>query len=76
LLEGEINRVLTNPVPAPAQISPQEQIDKLFHPPQSAESSGITPPQPSSERHVNTADTEQQTKAKVNAIFSPAGPHN
>src|SRR6185437_8543396 len=30
LLEGEINRVLTNPVPAPAQISPQEQIDKLF----------------------------------------------
>jgi len=70
LLQGEINRVLANPVPAPAQISPQEQIDKLFQ-----------SPQPSSERGVNGPNTEEQTKAKVNAIFSspalsPAGPHN
>lgn len=81
LLEGEINSVLDNPVPAAKQISPQEQIDKLFQPSQSAQSSRITPPQPSSERRVNPPDTEQQTKAKVNAIFSdtassPAGPHN
>ena len=81
LLEGEINSVLANPVPAPAQISPQEQIDKLFQPPQSAQSSGITPPQPSSERGVNAPNTEQQTKAKINAIFSnpapsSAEPHN
>jgi tetratricopeptide (TPR) repeat protein len=80
LLEGEINNVLANPVAAPAQISPQEQIDKLFQPAQSAQSSRITP-QPSSERGVNAPNTEQQTKAKVNAIFSnpalsPAGPHN
>ena len=81
LLQGEINRVLANPVPVPAQMSPQEQIGKLFQPPQSAQSSGITPPQPPSERGVNPLDSEQQTKAKVNAIFSspalsPAGPHN
>jgi hypothetical protein len=81
LLEGEINSVLANPGPAPAQISPQEQINKLFQPPQAAQSSGITPPQPPSERGVNAPNTEQQTKAKVNAIFSnpalsPAGPHN
>jgi hypothetical protein len=81
LLEGEINGVLANPVPASAQISPQDEINKLFQPPQSAQSSRITPPQPSSERRVNAPDTKQQTKAKVNAIFSnpalsPAGPHN
>jgi hypothetical protein len=81
LLEGKINSVLANPVSAPTQISPQEQIDELFQPPRSAQSSGIIPPQPSSERRVNAPDTEQQTKAKVNAIFSnpalsPAGPHN
>jgi hypothetical protein len=71
LLEGQINNVLGNPVPAAAQISPQEQIEKLFQP----------PPQPSSEPRVNAPDTEQQTKTKVNSIFSnpassPAGPHN
>jgi len=69
LVEGEINHVLGNPVPAPAQISPQEQIDKLFQSPPSSESGDSAP------------DTEQQTKAKVSAIFSnpalsPAGPHN
>ncbi len=81
LVQGQINNILGNPVPAPAQSSPQEQIDKLFQRPQSAPSSGISPPQPTSERGVNAANTEQQTKAKVNAIFSnsapsPAGPHN
>lgn len=83
LLEGEINSVLANPVPAPApaEIAPQEQIDKLFQPPQSAQSSGIAPPQPSSGPGLNASDTEQQRKAKINAIFSnpapsPAEPHN
>jgi hypothetical protein len=81
LLEGQIKSVLGNPVPAAAQISPQEQIEKLFQPPQSAQPSGITPPQPPSEPRVDAPDTEQQTKTKLNAIFSnpassPAGPHN
>jgi hypothetical protein len=81
LLEGKINSVLRNPLPAAAQISPQEQIEKLFQPWQSAHASGITRPQPSSDPRVNAPDTEQQTKTKVNAIFSnpassPAGPHN
>jgi hypothetical protein len=80
LLEGQINSVLGNPVPAAAQISPQEQIEKLFQASQS-QPSGITPPRPSSEPRVNAPDTEQETKTKVNAIFSnpassPAGPHN
>ncbi|HEY6248457.1 MAG TPA: hypothetical protein VI685_00775, partial [Candidatus Angelobacter sp.] len=80
LLRGQINDILASPVPAAAQVSPQEQIDRLFQP-QSAQSSGIAPPQPSSEPRVNAHDTEQQNKAKVNAIFSsPApsatGPHN
>ena len=80
LVEDQINHVLRNPVSAAAQISPQEQIDKLFQQSQSAQLSGITTPQ-SSEPRVNAPDTEQQTKAKVNAIFSnptpaPAGPHN
>lgn len=70
LLEGQINSVLGHPVSGPAQISPQEQIDKLF---QAA--------QPSSGPGLNASDAEQQTKAKVSAIFSnpapsPAGPHN
>ena len=80
LLRGQINDILANPVPAAAQVSPQEQIDRLFQP-QPAQSPGIAPPQPSSEPRVNAPDTEQQTRAKVNAIFSsPApsatGPHN
>jgi hypothetical protein len=79
LLESQINNVLGNPDPAPAQISPQEQIDKLFQLPQSAQPSGNTPTQPS-EPPVNAPETEQQTKTKVNAIFSnpippPAGPN-
>jgi hypothetical protein len=81
LLEGKINSALGNPVSAPAESSPQEQIDKLFQPPQSAQSSGIAPPQPSSGPGLNAPNTEQQSKAKINAIFSnpapsPAGPHN
>ena len=79
-LESQINNVFGKTVPRPAQISPQEQIDNLFQPSQSAQSSGTTPPQ-SSESQVNVPDTEQQTKTKVNAVFSdtassPAGPHN
>src|SRR6185437_1727132 len=78
-LESQINSVLGNPAPAPAQISPQEEIDKLFQPAQSPQPSGIIPPQASAPT-VNGPDTEQQTKAKVNAVFSnpvtsPAGPH-
>lgn len=70
LLEGQINDVLGNPAPAAAKVSPQAQINNLFH-----------PSQPTSEPRVNAPDTEQQTKAKVNAIFlnpapSSAGPHN
>jgi tetratricopeptide (TPR) repeat protein len=81
LVQGQINNILGNPVPVPAQSSPQEQIDKLFQPSQSGQASGITKPQPSSEPRVNAPDTEQQTKAKVNAIFSnpapsSAEPHN
>jgi tetratricopeptide (TPR) repeat protein len=73
LLQGQINKILGNQVPAAAQSSPQDQIERLFQPSQSE--------QPSSEPRVNAADTEQQTKAKVNAIFSnpapsSAGPHN
>jgi tetratricopeptide (TPR) repeat protein len=73
LLKGQINKILGNPVPAATQSSRQEEIEKLFQPSQSG--------QPSSEARVNAADTEQQTKAKVNAIFSnpapsSAGPHN
>jgi hypothetical protein len=80
LLEGQISNVLRHPVPA-AQNSPQEQIDQLFQPPQTARSSGITLPPASSEPRINAPDTEQQTKTKVNAIFSnpassPEGPHN
>jgi hypothetical protein len=80
LLESQINSVLGNPDSAPAQTSPQEQIDKLFQSPQSAQPSGITPPQ-SSEPRVNAPDTEQLTKTKVNAVFSNSvpsltGPHN
>jgi tetratricopeptide (TPR) repeat protein len=80
LLRGQINDILANPVPAAAQVSPQEQIDRLFQP-QSAQSSGITPPQPPTGPEGNAPDTEQQTKAKVKAIFSnpaasPEGPHN
>ena len=81
LVRGQINNIFGNPVPVPAQSSPQEQIDKLFQPSQSGLPSGITAPQPSSEPRVNAPDTEQQTKAKVNAIFSnpapsSAEPHN
>jgi tetratricopeptide (TPR) repeat protein len=81
LVRGQINNILGNPVPVPAQSSPQEQIDKLFQPSQSGHPSGITAPQPYSEPRVNAPDTEQQTKAKVNAIFSnhapsSAEPHN
>lgn len=70
LLEGQIDSLLGHPVSGPAQLSPQEQIDKLFQPSQSSSAPGLNPP-----------DTEQQTKAKVNAIFSkpdpsPAGAHN
>jgi hypothetical protein len=69
LLEGQISNVLRHPVPA-AQTSPQEQIDKLFQ-----------PRQPPSGPAVNWADIQQQTKTKVQEIFSnsadsPAGPHN
>jgi hypothetical protein len=70
LLKGQINSVLANPVPAAVQISPQEQIDKLFQKPQSPQPSGIAPPQPSFEPQVTTPDTDQQLKTKVNAIFS------
>lgn len=81
LLEGQINSLLGHPVSGPTQLSPQEQIDKLFQSSQFAQSSAITPPQPSSGPVLNLADTEEQTKAKVNAILShpapsPAGPHN
>lgn len=81
LLEGQINSLLGHPVSGPAQLSPQEQIDKLFQSPASAQSSAITGPQQSSGPGLNAPDTEQQTKAKVNAILSnpassPAGPHN
>ena len=70
LLEGQIDSLLGHPISGPGQISPQEQIDKLFQPPQSSSAPGSNPP-----------DSEQQTKAKVNAIFSNpepslAGPHN
>ena len=80
LLQGQINGVLGHPGSGPAQMSPQEQIDNLFQP-HSAQSSVTTPPQQSSGPVLNPADTEQQTKAKVNAILSgpapsPAGPHN
>lgn len=80
LLEGQINSLLGHPLSGPALISPQEQIDQLFQP-QSAQSSAIIPPQPRSGPGLNEPDTEQQTKARVNAIFSnrvpsPAGPHN
>jgi len=73
LLRGQINDILANPVPAAAEVSPQEQIDRLFQP-QSAQSPGIAPPQPSSKPRVNAPDTEQQTRAKVNAIFSSPAP--
>lgn len=81
LLEGQIDSVLGHPVSGPAQISPQEQIDKLFQPSHSTPSSAITPPQQSSGPEINAPETEQQTKAKVNAILSgpvpsSAGPHN
>jgi hypothetical protein len=80
MLESQINSVLGNSHSAPGQISPQEQIDELFQPPQSAQPSGIAPPQPSAPQ-VNAPDTEQLTKTKVNAVFSnsvplPTGPHN
>ena len=70
LLQGQINNVLGNAVPAGAQVSPQAQIKNLFQ-----------PAQPSSEPRGTAPDTEQQTKTKVNAIFSSseapaAGPHN
>jgi hypothetical protein len=74
LLERQINSVLGNHVPATAQLSPQEQIDKLFQQSQPAQASGITPPRPSSEPRVNAPDTEQQTTTKVNAIFSNPAP--
>ena len=74
LLKGQINSVLANPVPAAVQISPQEQIDKLFQPPQSALSSAITPPQRSSGPGLTTPDAEQQLKTKVDAIFSNPAP--
>ena len=81
LLESQINSVLGHPVSGPAQISPQEQIENLFQSPHSTQSSAITPPQQSSGPGLNALDTEQQTKAKVNAILSDpvpstAGPHN
>ena len=66
LLQGQINSLLGNPVPAAGQVSPQEQIGKLFQQSQSA--------QPSSEPRVTTPDTEQQLKTKVNAIFSNPAP--
>ena len=70
VLEGQIDGLLGHPVSGTAQTSAQEQIGKLFQPPQSSSAPGLNPP-----------DTEQQTKAKVNAIFSkpepsPPGPHN
>ena len=74
LLEDQINSVLGKHVPAAAPISLQEQIDKLFQPSQSAQPSGITSPQPSSEPRATAPDTEQQTKTKVNAIFSNPAP--
>jgi tetratricopeptide (TPR) repeat protein len=74
-LEGQINSVLGNPVPAGAPIPLQEQIDKLFQPSQSAQGSRVTPPQPSSEPQIAAPDAEQLTKAKVKAVFSnPASP--
>ena len=81
LLEGQINSLLGHPVSGLAQISQQEQIDNLFQPPHSAQSSAITPPEQSSGPGLSAPDTEQQTRAKVNAILSdpgpsPAGPHN
>ena len=73
LIESQINSVLGNAVPAAAQVSPQQQIDKLFQPPRST--------QPPSEPRVNVPGTEEQTKTKLNANFpnpasSPVGPHN
>jgi tetratricopeptide (TPR) repeat protein len=70
VVEGQINSVLGHPGPAKPQMSPQEQIDKLFQPPQARSSAA-----------VNGADMEQQTKTKVQEIFSnsadsAAGPHN
>lgn len=81
LLEGQINSLLGHPVSGPALISPQEQIDDLFQSPHSTQSSANTPSQQSSGPGLNAPDTEQQTKAKVNAILSDpvrstAGPHN
>ena len=81
LLEGQINSLLGHPVSGPAQLSPQEQIDKLFQSPASEQSSVITGPKQSSEPGLKAPDTDQQTKAKVNAILSnpassPAGPDN
>lgn len=81
LVQGQINNILGNPVPSRAQSPLPEQIDKLFQPSQSGQPSEVTAPQPSSEPRVNAPDTEEQTKAKVNAIFSnpassSAGPHN
>src|SRR6185437_2893369 len=80
LLESQIKSVLGNPDPAPAQISPQEQIDKLFQPSPSAQPTGTTSLQ-APDPQVNAPDTEKQTKTKVDAIFSkpvpsPVGPHN
>jgi len=75
LLEGQINSVLGNPVPAAAQISPQEQIEKLFQQSQPAQASAITPPRgPASEPRVNASNAEQQTKTKVSATFSNPAP--
>ena len=73
LIESQINSVLGNAVPAAAQVSPQQQIDKLFQPPRST--------QPPSEPRVNVSGIEEQTKTKLNANFSnpassPVGPHN
>lgn len=81
LLEGQINSILGNPVPAAAQVSAQEQIGKLFQQSQSAPAAGINPPQSPSEPRVDASATEEQTKTKVNAILgnptpAPAGPHN
>ena len=81
LLRGQINDILGNPVPAAAQVSPQEQIGKLFQQSQSSPAAGINPPQSPSEPRVDASVTAEQTKTKVNAIFgtptpAPAGPHN
>ena len=81
LLQGQINSILGNPVPAAAQVSPQEQIGKLFQQSQSSPAAGINPPQSPSEPRVDASVTAEQTKTKVNAIFgtptpAPAGPHN